>query len=73
MGGPCNRNGDARVEMVHKWFEVSDINGSFIGVSLVDYSKAFTVFDLINHGILMHRLSNVAISPFMARWVARFL
>ncbi len=60
--------------MVHKWYEKKkDVNGSFISVLLyccIDYSKAF---DLLKHNILINKLFNIGISPFIVRWLASFL
>ncbi len=68
IAGTCTKNASL-VQMLHKWYEATDDQGPFIRVLLVDCS---TVFDLINH-ILINKLSNTDISPFIVRWVASFL
>ena len=38
------------VEMLHKWYEATDVTGDFVRVLFLDYRKAF---DVINHDMLI--------------------
>jgi len=61
---------DALVEILHKWYEATDQQGTYIRILLLDYSKAF---DLINHKILIGKLVSMDIPPHIVRWMAAFL
>ena len=67
---PGTSTTDALVEMIHRWYEATDIQGTYVRVLLLDYSKAF---DLINHNILMDKLENLGLPPHILRWMGAFL
>ena len=58
---------DALVEMLHKWYESTDVTGNFVRVLFLDYSKAF---DLITT-ILLNKMTGMA--AHLVRWMAAFL
>ena len=56
--------------MVHEWSQGTDGNGSTIRLLLFDYRKAF---DLIDHSILISKLSVLDIAPSVINWIIDFL
>ena len=66
--GTCTT--DALVEMVHQWYQETDYTGKCVRILLIDYSKAF---DLINHDILIAKLTSMGIPAHLVRWMAAFL
>ena len=54
MAGTCTT--DALVEMLHKWYESTDVTGNFARVLFLYYTKAF---DLINHDILLNKMTKM--------------
>ena len=66
--GTCTT--DALVEMLHKWYESTDVTGNFVRVLFLDYSKAF---DLINHDILLNKMVGMEVPANLVRWMAAFL
>ena len=61
---------DALVEMTHRWYEATDILNTYVRVVMLDFSKAF---DLINHHILLEKLTNSGLPRHTVRWVGAFL
>ena len=60
----------ALVSMIHNWHVSSDGNSAVIRVVLVDFRKAF---DLIDHNILVRKLSDYDILKHILCWIADFL
>ena len=61
---------DALVEMLHKWYEATDEQGTTVSVLFLDYSKAFY---LSNHEILINKLIAMNLLAYIVRWMAAFL
>ena len=68
MTGTCTT--DVLVEMLHKWYEATDVTGNFVRVLFLDYRKAF---DLINHYILIDKLIKMELPAHLVRWMAALL
>ncbi|KXJ12410.1 Polycystic kidney disease protein 1-like 3 [Exaiptasia diaphana] len=58
----------ALISMLHSWYK--DTDGATVGVVLFDIKKAF---DLIDHSILMAKLQDYDLSPWVLDWIASFL
>jgi hypothetical protein len=56
--------------MIHNWNELTDGNGSTVRVVLFDFKKAF---ELIDHGVLIRKLSNFDIPDKIIGWIVSFL
>ena len=56
--------------MIHNWNKLTDGNGSTERVVLFDLKKAF---DLIDHGVLIRKLSNFDIPDKIIGWIVSFL
>ena len=68
MAGTCTT--DALVEMLHKWYESTDVTGNFARLLFLDYRRAF---DVINHNILLNKMVGMEIPAHLFRWMAAFL
>ena len=68
MTGTCTT--DVLVEMLHKWYEATDVAVNSVRVLFLDYRKAF---DLINYYILIDKLVNMELPAHLVRWMAAFL
>lgn len=60
----------ALVSMIHNWHISSDGNEAAIRVVLFDFRKAF---DLIDHNILLRKLSDYDIPNYILCWITEFL
>ena len=60
----------ALISMLHNWYKDTDGNGSTMRVMLFDFKKAF---DLIDHAILMAKLGDYELPPWVLDWIADFL
>ena len=61
---------DALVEMTHRWYKATDRLNTYVRVVMLDFSKAF---DLINHHILLEKLTNSGVTRHNVRWIGPFL
>ena len=61
---------DVLLEMVNKWYEVTDNLDSYVRVVMLDFSKAF---DLINHCLLIEKLQLYDLPEHIIKWMAAFL
>ena len=55
--------------MIHQWTKATDGTGDSVRVFVLDYKKAF---DLIDHNILINKLSMYKINPFVVNWICDF-
>ena len=60
----------ALVSMFHNWAKATDGAGNDVRVLVMDYRKAF---DLIDHKLLMAKLSNYDINSYIINWIGNFL
>ena len=56
--------------IIHKWKEQTDRSGSMVRVVLFDFKKAF---DLIDHGILVDKVTTFEIPKGIIGWIINFL
>ncbi len=56
--------------MIHIWLAALDWTGFTVRIALLDYRKAF---DLVDHNLLVSKLSNFEIKPTVINWIADFL
>ena len=59
----------ALIKLIDKWMECID-KGDIIGTLFLDFRKAF---DLVDHKILLHKLSLYKFNPFTLRWFESYL
>ena len=67
---PRSSTTHALISMIHNWNKLTDGNGSTERVVLFDFKKAF---DLIDHGVLIRKLSNFDIPDKIIGWIVSFL
>lgn len=67
---PNSSTAHTLISMLHNWYKGTDGNGSTVRVMLFDFRKAF---DLIDHAILMAKLGDYELPPWVLNWIADFL
>ena len=67
---PNSSTTHALVNMVHVWARATDGQRNDVRAFMLDFKKAF---DLIDHTLLMAKLCNYGINPFIINWIAKFL
>ncbi len=60
----------ALVELLHHCYHATDGSKSYARLLLLDYTKAF---DMINHRILLEKLHQMNVPPFLLKWISAFL
>ena len=65
-----NRTVHALISMLHNWYKDTDSNGSTVHMMIFDFKKTFV---LINHAILMAKLGDYELPPWVLDWIADFL
>ena len=70
FGGMPGTTTDVLIEMLHKWYEATDVTDNFVRVLFLDYGKAF---DLINLDMLIDKLVKMELPAHLVRWMAAFL
>lgn len=67
---PNSSTTQALIHMVHHWSKETDGNGATVRTVLFDYRKAF---DLIDHNILVHKLTKLDLPNSVINWIIDFL
>ena len=67
---PDSSTTEALVSMIHAWNNATDGNRATVRVVLFDFKKAF---DLIDHRILVRKLSGYDIPDPVISWITDFL
>ena len=67
---PKSSTTQALISMLHKWNKETDGTGSTVRVVLFDFKKAF---DLIDHNVLIEKLSKLDLPPMVMSWITDFL
>ena len=67
---PGSSTTHALITMIHNWTKETDGLSNDVRVFVLDYKKAF---DLIDHSLLMIKLSDYDINPYIINWIGDFL
>lgn len=67
---PSSSTSHALIDMIHHWSQATDATGNDVRVFALDFKKAF---DLIDHSILINKLSNYGINAHILNWICNFL
>lgn len=67
---PNSSTTHALINLIHNWSKATDSTGADVRVLVLDYKKAF---DLIDHNILVSKLSSYGINPHVVNWICDFL
>ena len=60
----------ALMELLRNCYNSAAASRNFVRILLLDYSKAF---DLINHQIILQKLSDIGVPELLLRWITAFL
>jgi len=60
----------ALLKSQHNWLKWLDGNVDFVRIFSFDFSKAF---DLVSHRILVSKLTDVDINPYILNWLISFI
>ena len=63
----------ALLEMIHCWTNATDGNGSSVRTILFDYRKVLSLTMLIDHKILITKLSTLNLQHSIINWILDFL
>ena len=66
---PNSSTTQALIQMIHRWAQGTDGNGATVRATLYDYRKAF---DLIDHDILVRKLTVLDIPKQIINWIIDF-
>ena len=66
---PGSSTKHALIDMFHNWTRALDGTGNCVRAFVLDYKKAF---DLIDHSLLMAKLLQYDINPYIINWIAAF-
>ena len=58
------------INLIHHWSKATDGTSSDVRVLIMDYRKAF---DLIDHSLLITKLNDYGINPYIINWICDFL
>ena len=67
---PKSSTSMAAISMIHNWSQSTNASGAAVRVVLFDYKKAF---DLIDHGILVQKITKLSLPKAVVRWTTDFL
>ena len=67
---PQSSTTHALINLIHHWSKATDSTSSDVRVLIMDYRKAF---DLIDHSLLITKLKNYGINPYIINWICDFL
>lgn len=67
---PGSSTTHALIGMFHNWTRALDETGNCVRAFVLDYKKSF---DLIDHSLLMTKLLQYDINPYIINWIAAFL
>ena len=67
---PGSSTAHALINLLHNWAQATDGTGNTVRIFALDCRKAF---DLIDHSLLLAKLSVYNINPYIVNWITAFL
>ena len=67
---PKSSTTHALINMIHNWISATDGQSNDVRAFILDFKKAF---DLTDHTLLMSKLGNYGINPYIINWITSFL